>query len=179
MPTVAPITELFQHFVHDLKENFGGDLYGQGRGTLEEFLNRESIRLRDEQVGCEEYKQRPERRGQRNGFYFRDLVSRFGTLRLKVARTREKSFPPGHLERFQRRAGEVMLLIREAFLGGLLMRQVGRVVAILTDEVVSGQTVSKLSRSLDGLVRAFHQARLRNEWAYLFLDGVSLRVPVS
>jgi transposase-like protein len=111
--------------------------------------------------------------------YWRDFVSRLGTLRLKVARTREQSFLPGGLERFQWRAAEVMLLIREAFLGGLLMRQVGRVVAILTDEVVSGQTVSKLSRSLDGLVRAFHQARLRNEWAYLFLDGVSLRVPVS
>jgi len=108
--------------------------------------------------------------------YWRDFVSRFGTLRLQVARTRERSFLPGKLERFQRRAEEVMLLIREAFLRGLSTRQVGRAVAILTGEVVSAQTDSKLSRSLDHLVRAFHQARLKDEWAYLFLDGVSLRV---
>src|SRR5579883_3204104 len=37
-------------------------------------------------------------------------------------------------------------------------------------------TVSKLSRHLDRLVKAFQQAPLKDEWAYLFLDGVSLRV---
>jgi len=176
MRTVAPMTEQFQHFVRDLKESFWGDLYGQARGTVEKLLNRESVRLREEAVDCEPRKQKPTRRGQRNGFYFRDFVSRFGTLRLKIARTREKSFLPGGLARFQRRAAEVMLLIREAFLRGLSTRQVGRVVAIFTDEVVSAQTVSKLSRTLDHLVKAFHQARLKDEWVYLFLDGVSLRV---
>jgi transposase-like protein len=69
-----------------------------------------------------------------------------------------------------------MMLIREAFLRGISTRQVGRVVGVLTEEVVSAQTVSKLTRKLDGLVKAFHQARLKDEWAYLFLDGVSLRV---
>jgi putative transposase len=103
-------------------------------------------------------------------------VTRLGTLRLKVARTRKRSFLPPGVERFQRRAAEVMLLIREAFLRGISTRQVGRVVAILTDEVVSAQTVSKLTRSLDEAVKAFHQAPLNDEWAYLFLDGVSLRV---
>src|SRR5579862_22974 len=69
-----------------------------------------------------------------------------------------------------------MLLIREAFLRGISTRQVGRVVAILTEEAVSAQTVSKLSRHLDRLVKAFQQAPLKDEGAYLFLDGVSLRV---
>ena len=103
-------------------------------------------------------------------------MTRLGTLRLRIARTRQKSFLPPLVERFQRRAEEVMLLIREAFLRGISTRQVGRVVGVLTEEVVSAQTVSKLTRKLDGLVKAFHQARLKDEWAYLFLDGVSLRV---
>ena len=46
-------------------------------------------------------------------------------------------------------------------------------VAMVTQEVVSAQTVSRLVRSLDKLVRAFHQAKLKDEWTYLFLDGVS------
>jgi transposase-like protein len=37
------------------------------------------------------------------------------------------------------------MLMREAFLRGISTRQVGRVVAILTGEVVSAQTVSKLT----------------------------------
>lgn len=176
MRTVAPMTEQFQHFVADLKETFWGDVYGKARGALEEFLARESARQRDESVRCEPWKQQPTRRGQRNGFYWRDFVCRFGTLRLKIARTRERGFLPSGLERFQRRAADVMMLIREAFLRGIATRQVGRVVAIVTGEVVSAQTVSKLTRRLDHLVKAFHQERLREEWAYLFLDGVSLRV---
>jgi transposase-like protein len=112
----------------------------------------------------------------RNGYYERDFVSRFGTIRLRIARTREQSFLPVGLKRFQRRAEEVSLLIREAFLRGISTRQVGRVVATLTGETVSAQTVSKLTRDLDEAVRQFHQARLSDDYVYLFLDGVSLRV---
>jgi len=70
----------------------------------------------------------------------------------------------------------VSLLIREAFLRGISTRQVGRVVATITGETVSAQTVSKLTRDLDEAVRQFHQARLSDDYVYLFLDGVSLRV---
>jgi putative transposase len=68
------------------------------------------------------------------------------------------------------------MLIREAFLRGLSTRPVGRVVSTLTGEVVSAQTVSRLIRDLDEAVSQFHRAPLADEWAYLFLDGVSLRV---
>jgi transposase-like protein len=176
MRTVAPITEQFEHFVRDLKETFWGDVYGKAKGALARFLEEESARRRDQHVRCEPRKQQATRQGQRNGFYLRDFVTRLGTLRLKIARTRERSFLPQGLERFQRRAADVMMLIREAFLRGISTRQVGRVVATVTGEVVSAQTVSKLCRSLDRMVKVFHQARLKDEWAYLFLDGVSLRV---
>ena len=42
---------------------------------------------------------------------------------------------------------------------------------------MSAQTVSRLTRDLDEAVQHFHQAPLEDEWAYLFLDGVSLRRP--
>ena len=48
-------------------------------------------------------------------------------------------------------------------------------VATITGETVSAQTVSKLTRDLDEAVRQFHQA-LSDDYVYLFLDGVSLRV---
>ena len=52
----------------------------------------------------------------------------------------------------------------------------GEVASAITGETVSAQTVSKLTRDLDEAVRQFHQARLNDDYAYLFLDGVSLRV---
>jgi putative transposase len=103
-------------------------------------------------------------------------VTHFGTLRLRIARSRRRGFLPEVMAKFQRRAEEVCLLIREAFLRGLSTRQTGRVVSIVTGEAVSAATVSKLIRDLDQAVREFHQARLSDEYAYLFLDGVSLRM---
>lgn len=177
MAKVIPITEQFQHFLSELKETFWGELYGQTKLAWKQFFELESERQRDRFSGCDRYERKQRQPGQyRNGYYERDFVTRFGTIRLRIARARGKSFLPAALQRFQRRADELALLVREAFLRGISTRQVGRVIATLTGEPVSAQTVSRLTRDLDEAVRQFHQAPLQEEWAYLFLDGVSLRV---
>ncbi len=160
MAKVTPISEHFQHFLAEMKETFWGDLYGQTKLAWQRIFELQSERQRDRFSGAQRYERRPgQRRVYRNGYYERDFVTRLGTIRLRIARTREKSFLPAGLERFQRRAEEVSMLIREAFLRGISTRQVGRVVATLTGEVVSAQTVSTLTRDLDEAVRQFHQAR--------------------
>lgn len=59
------------------------------------MLEEESARLRDVHLGLDpDERAEEEGRDYRNGFYFRDFVTRFGTLRLKVARTRDGSFLP-------------------------------------------------------------------------------------
>jgi putative transposase len=176
MAKVTEISEHFQHFVSELQDSFWGDMYDRTRVAWRQFWNTESLRARDQWMELDPYQRSDGAREYRNGFYERDYVTRMGTIRLRIARTRNKNFLPAGLERFQRRAEEVAMLIREAFLRGISTRQVGRVVAILTGEAVSAQTVSTLTRNLDQAVRQFHQARLEDEWAYLFLDGVSLRV---
>ena len=112
----------------------------------------------------------------RNGFYERDFATPFGNLRLRIARSRKQNFLLPGLQKFHRRGKEVDMLIREAFLRGISTRQVGRVIASLTGESVSAQAVFNLSRDLDQAVQAFQKARLQDDWAYLFLGGVSLRV---
>ena len=175
--TSIRITEQFEHFVADLKESFWGDVCGQTRLCLKKWLEQDSLQQRDEylrQEPSENREKKPKRYG--NGFYERDWVTRFGTIRLRIARARDKNFLPVALRAFQRRADEVALLIREAFLRGISTRQVGRIVATFTGEPVSAQTVSRLTRSLDEAVEQFHSTKLQDEWAYLFLDGVSLRM---
>ena len=176
MAKITPITEHFQHFVAELKESFWGDLQGEVQKAAKRLLERLSQRQRDLYMVSPRYGRERQRQDYRNGYYERDFVTRFGTLRLRIARTRQRGFLPEVIQKFQRRAEEVSLLIREAFLRGIATRQVGRVVATLTGEVVSAQTVSQVTRSLDEAVRAFHQAPLEDEYAYLFLDGVSLRM---
>jgi len=177
MTKIVSITEHFQHFLADLKESFWGDLEGRTKLAWKHLFEAESERLRDRYAVLDSYERGPRRPSQyRNGYYERDFVTRFGTLRLRIARARDRSFLPAAIEKFQRRAPELALLIREAFLRGISTRQLGRVVATLTGETVSAQTVSNLTRDLDHAVKQFHQATLKDEWAYLFLDGVNLKV---
>jgi putative transposase len=177
MAKIVSISEHFEHFLNDLKDSFWGDLEARTKLSWKRFFESESERLRRLYTVFDSYERGPRPASHyRNGYYERDFVTRFGTLRLRIARTRGKSFLPAGLEKFQRRAPEVAMLIREAFLRGISTRQVGRVVATLTGEVVSAQTVSNLTRDLDTAVKQFHQAQLKDEWAYLFLDGVNLKV---
>src|SRR6201988_1468332 len=177
MAKVIPINERFQHFVEELQESFWGDLYGRTRQAWKKFFELESDRLRDHYAGWPQYGRGARKAGgDRNGYYERGFATVFGTIRLRIVRARGKSFLPPGVKRLQRRAPALAMLIREAFLRGLSTRQVGRVVSTLTGEVVSAQTGSRLLRDLDEAVGEFHRAPVAYEWAYLFLDGVSLRV---
>lgn len=181
MAKVQRNSEQVQHFFEELKDQFWGDLHQLTKNALKKFLDDWSERERDQFVGLRRYERYEPGEDQcradyRNGYYERDWVTTFGTIRLRIARTRGKAFLPQGLRVFQRRADQVGLLIREAFLRGISTRQVGQVVALVTEEVVSPQTVSRLTRELDGLVKQFHEARLEDDYVYLFLDGVSLRM---
>src|SRR5262245_34722624 len=173
-------SEQVQHFFEELKDQFWGDANQLAKNAFKRFLDNWSERERDQFVGLRRYERyeagSADRTDYRNGYYERDWVTVFGTVRLRIARTRGKAFLPKGLRRFQRRADEVALLIREAFLRGVSTRQVGRVVALVTEEEVSPQTVSRLTRELDELVKDFHQAGLEDDYRFLYLDGVSLRM---
>ena len=147
MAKVTPISEQFQHWLQDLKEGFWGDLCGQTQLAWKKFFQADSARQRDPYCGAGWHERREQTEPDyRNGYYERDFVTRFGTLRLRIARTRQKNFLPRGWEkvpatsRRDRVGNPGSLLLR-----GLSTRQVGRVIATLTGEVVSAQTVQAVA----------------------------------
>ena len=73
-----------------------GDLYGQTRLAWRKFWQVESLRERDSymKTGWHDRAERGQRIDYRNGFYERDYVTRLGTIRLRIARTRGQNFLP-------------------------------------------------------------------------------------
>jgi putative transposase len=142
MRKVTPITEQFQHFVQELKDSFWGDVYGKTKLMWKQFWEEASLQEQRRYLGYEQHERGPEpKREYRNGFYWRSFETLFGTIRLRIARSRRRGFLPRGIEAFQRRAPELALLIREAFLRGISTRQVGQVIASLKIAPVSAQTV--------------------------------------
>jgi putative transposase len=171
-------TQRFELFVRDLQESFWGDFQGKTREMLKKLLESDAEQQMAEYLGVKWHERvRPaERVDYRNGFYERDYVTPLGVIRLRIPRTRQRSFLPRWVGRLERRSPEVAQLMRQAFLRGISTRQVGRVVAVLTGEEVSAQTVSRLTRVLDRAVQEFHERTLGDDWAYLVLDGVWLKL---
>ena len=122
------------------------------------------------------YKRTEVRQDYRNGGYWRTVSSRWGVLDIFQPRARTAQPASAVLGRFQRREREVDALIRQAFLRGVSTRQVGAVLAPVLGWQPSAQTVSTIAKSLDQEVQRYHWRRVGDDWVYLLLDGVTMKV---
>lgn len=178
--------------VKDLTELKIEDLWREVKGDEEDWwgdLKQETIRvvkrllesaMEEELLEClrvGRYRRTGLRRGYRNGYRQRNLLTEVGLVEhLRVPRDRGGDYQPEVLERYQRRQSRVNGLIREVFLAGVSTRRVGEVLAPVLGEAPSPQTVSRIARTLDTEVRHYHSRHLPNHYQYLFLDGITLKV---
>jgi len=159
------------------EDDWWGDLKGDTlqlvKRLLESTMDEEIIA----QLQVARYQRSGLRRGYRNGYRHRSLLTEFGLLdRIRVPRDRRGEYQPGLLERYQRRQGQVNEMVREMFLAGVSTRKVQEVLRPVLRESLSAQAVSRIVRSLDGEVRRFQRRRIRDDYRYLFLDGIVLKV---
>ena len=112
-------------------------------------------------------------RDRRNGCYPRQLLSELGDIELSVPRTR-RFCPTAVLKSYARRAPEIDRTILAGFVLGLSTRKVGEVLLALLGRKVSASTVSRVAKTLDAAVAAFHARPLANHYKALVLDGVVL-----
>ncbi len=115
----------------------------------------------------------PEGADRRNGSYPRHVLTEIGDIALSIPRTR--TYNPIHvIEAYARRSKEVDRLILSCFLLGLSTRKVGATLLTILGEKVSPGTVSRVVKTLDADVAAFHRRHLSNIYKALILDGVVL-----
>ena len=154
-----------------------GDLTPQARRTLKLLLQNRMHEELTAYLGAERYARRAGRGGVRNGVYRRQLITTWGTIPdLEIPRSRDGGFRPAVVPRYQRRMADVDRLIRSVFLAGVSTRRVGRTLAEILGDQVSASTVSTITRTLDHAVSAWHRRPLPDQYRYLILDGLSLRV---
>lgn len=109
----------------------------------------------------------------RNGHYRRHLLTTLGDIELCVPRTRRFS-PTAVIRAYARREAEIDRVILAGFVLGLSTRKVGEVLLAMLGQKVSAATVSRVAKTLDQAVAAFHRRPLTNGYTALMLDGVVL-----
>lgn len=135
---------------------------------------------------CEELEQRigaswgecaPNRRGYRDGYYTRDLLTPTGHIEdLKVPRDREREFHTQVFERYNRYEPEVAEALTQMFVSGVSTHKVGEVAEKLTGTAPSASTVSRLNQTLTKQFEAWRERSLLAHYRIMYLDGIHFTV---
>ncbi len=129
------------------------------------------------QLKAKPYQRIKVRTDYRNGYYYRNLVTKFGLLcMLEIPRPRNGGLKTKVFQRYQRRFKQINNFIREIFIAGVSTRETGLVLQGLLDTKPSATTVSNITKILDEEVKRFQRRPLNDDYRHLFLDGVWVKV---
>lgn len=110
-------------------------------------------------------------------------MTSLGLLELRVPRDREGEYQPDCFERYKRVQRQVDEGIEAMFLRGVSTRKVGEVLEAMCGERVSASPfgsnsdyVSKVTKALDEEVARFRNSPIEDDFVFLFLDALSVRV---
>ena len=124
-------------------------------------------------LGADKGERTAERLGYRSGYYSRSLITRVGTLELRVPQGR---FSTELFERYQRAEKALVATLIEMYVQGVSTRKVKAVTEELCGHSFSASAVSSVVKALDTRLKAFCERRLAEAFPYLVLDARYERV---
>jgi putative transposase len=115
----------------------------------------------------------PERKGYRNGYYTRDLITNTGRIEdLSVPRDREGQFHTQVFEQYGRFEPEIADALTDMFVSGTSTHKIGGVAEKLMGVTPSASTISRLNHSLTEKYEVWRIRPLIAHYRILYLDGV-------
>ena len=120
----------------------------------------------------------PNRRGERNGHYTRNLVTPAGKIeRLEVPRDREGEFVTEVFKRYKRMTGDVEEAVLKMYLSGISVRKIAGLTEALSRVKVGKDAVSRIARRLEEEQKEWRERSLEEKaYPYLYLDATYLKV---
>jgi putative transposase len=119
----------------------------------------------------------PRRKGYRNGYYTRDLVTSTGRLEnIQVPRDREGQFHTQAFERYRRYEPHIAQGLTQMFVAGTSTHKVGEVAQTLMGVAPSASTISRLNQTLAQQFESWRQRPLQEHWRILYLDGIHFSI---
>ncbi len=149
---------------------WGADYRGAGAEALKAVLEEQMAGAVDRHLVEMARRDAADRR---NGSYSRWLMTELGEIELSVPRTRTWS-ALRVVRAYARRAAHIDRMILACFVLGLSTRKVALALLPVLGRRISAGTVSRVAKTLDGAVAAFHRRPLKDIYPVLMLDGVVL-----
>jgi putative transposase len=163
-----------EEFEHDVRLDVEARVRQGVKAVLEEVLEEEMA----EHLKAGYRELTPTRRGERNGYYQRNLVTPAGKIeRLEVPRDREGEFVTEVFERYKRMTGDVEEAVLEMYLSGISVRKISGVTEALSKVRVGKDAVSRIASRLQEQQKEWRERSLEEkDYPYLYLDATYLKV---
>ena len=142
------------------------------RSAVQSFVQAALEAEMTEALAAEKGERTEGRLGYRSGYYSRALITRVGTLELRVPQDRAGRFSTELFERYQRSEKALVGTLAEMYVQGVSTRKVKTVTEALCGHSFSASSISAINKSLDESLKAFSERRLRT----LSLTSFSMRV---
>lgn len=160
--------------------NFWLDIKRHTRSLLKNTMELSMLDEMEEYLGTQKHQRTENPVDWRNGYYYRSLDTELGPLTdIKVPRSRAGLFRTHTFQRYQRRQRAVNEAICNVFLAGISTRDVSGALKPLLETTFSASCVSSVTKILNTKVKEFHKRELLDEYQFLFLDGITLKVKSS
>ncbi len=117
------------------------------------------------------YERNQERAGYRSGHYQRKLITRVGTLVLRVPQDRSGHFSTEVFERYQRSEKALVSALAQMYVQGVSTRKVAAITQELCGHEFSASSISAITARLDEQLEQFSQRRLKESFPYVVLDA--------
>lgn len=131
----------------------------------------------DVQIRADWNQRSPDRRGHRNGFYRRSLLTPHGPLRIRVPRLRRAVLDTTAVfDRYQRRLADVERLLRHAYLLGTSTRGLAALAEQIFGDAISHQTISRLMRWLDKQLEHWQERPISQVYPVVYIDGMHVDI---
>ena len=141
------------------------------RVALEALLQAALEAEMTEAIGAEKGERTETRLSYRSGYYGRSLITRVGTLELRVPQDRLGRFSTDLFARYQRSEKALVGTLAEMYVQGVSTRKVKAVTEALCGHSFSASSISAINKSLDEGLKAFAERRLNESYPYLILDA--------
>lgn len=117
-----------------------------------------------------------DRQGYRSGYYRRRLITRVGTLVLRVPQDRSGRFSTEVFEQYQRSEKALVTALAQMYVQGVSTRKVAAVTQELCGHEFSASSISAITSRLEEQLAQFSQRPLEVEYPYMILDARYERV---
>jgi putative transposase len=156
---------------------------GEGDDGLRKVMETTIQRILEEELTsflqAESHERTQDRKGYRNGYKPRALMTRLGRMELLIPKDREGRFQTELFDRYQRNEKALMLSLVEMYVHGVSTRKVKAVTEALCGLDISKSQVSRLAKDLDEEVRIWRHRPLTKPYPYLVVDARYERVRIN